>query len=85
MYIRSSEVVSWNAVALTEIPVFQFVDGRKVTDARLVHDRNALDPISVTDAGMVMEAIAVSRNAAAPMDPSTLIPAKVTVSRLAHR
>jgi len=55
MYIVASEVVSKNACVETVIPLLQFVDGVKVTDASCVQDRNALVAISVTDAGISME------------------------------
>ena len=45
------------------IPLVQSVDSMKVTIVRLEALLKALDPISVTDAGMTMEVIAVSLNA----------------------
>jgi hypothetical protein len=66
------------------IPVTQFVDAMKVTDARLIHCKNASFSMVMTDAGMTMEVIAVSRNALIMMIWSSLFSAKVTDVRLVH-
>ena len=63
----ASEVVFKNACAETVIPLLQFVDGVKVTDARSEHDSNAYISMDVTDAGMVMEVITVCWNALLPI------------------
>ena len=54
----------------------------KVTVARLLVAKNALSPIDVTPAGMIMAVRALAENAIAPMDVSLLPAAKVTVARL---
>ena len=54
------------AVPMVKSPLFSI--SANVTDARLEHSANALELISVTDAGMMMEVSAVFLNAAIPID-----------------